>query len=195
MNILKHALIVTALMAATALPSTAQMTQPRGMGGMGGMAASGGGRASPHDAINTRVGGKLVTIYYGRPLSRDRKIWGTLVPWEKAWRLGADEATTLLLQSGIVIGGVTVPAGAYTLYMVPSETGVSKLAISKTIGAWGIPVDEKNDLARVDLKKEALDTAVDQLTLSLGRGTSANAGLLKIAWEKTQYSIEFTNAP
>ena len=195
MNILKHALIVTALMAATALPSTAQMTQPSGMGGMGGMAASGGGRASPHDAINTRVGGKLVTIYYGRPLSRDRKIWGTLVPWEKAWRLGADEATTLLLQSGIVIGGVTVPAGAYTLYMVPSETGVSKLAISKTIGAWGIPVDEKNDLARVDLKKEALDTAVDQLTLSLGRGTSANAGLLKIAWEKTQYSIEFTNAP
>ena len=193
MNTLKHALIVTALLTATALPSMGQMG---GMGGMGGMmAARGGPRQSPHDAINTRVGGKLVTIYYGRPLSRDRVIWGTVVPWDKAWRLGADEATTLVLQSGIVIGGVTVPAGAYTLYMVPSQNGVSKLAISKTIGAWGIPVDETHDLARVDLKKEALDPQVDQLTLSLGRGSAANSGVLKIAWEKTQYSVEFTNAP
>lgn len=159
------------------------------------MPARGGARQSPHDAINTRVGGRLVTIYYGRPLSRDRKIWGGLVPWDGAWRLGADEATTLMLQSGIVIGGVTVPPGAYTLYMIPSETGTSKLAISKTIGGWGIPVDVQNDLARVDLKKEALDPQVDQLTLSLGRGSAPNAGVLKIAWEKTQYSVEFTNAP
>ena len=188
MNILKHALIVTALITATALPSMGQM------GGMGGMMpARGGGRQSPHDAINTRVGGRLVTIYYGRPLSRDRRIWGGLVPWDAAWRLGADEATTLLLQSGIVIGGVTVPAGAYTLYMVPSQTGTSKLAISKKTGQWGVPVVVDNDLAQVDLKKSALDPQVDQLTLSLA--ASGSGGVLKIQWEKTEYSVDFTNAP
>ena len=94
-----------------------------------------------------------------------------------------------------MLSGTKVAAGTYTLYMVPSEKGVSKLAISKTTGQWGIPVDEKNDLARVDLKKTPLDPQVDQLTLSLGPGSGANAGVLKIAWEKTQYSIEFTNAP
>ena len=123
-----------------------------------------------------------------------RKIWGGLVPWDKAWRLGANEATTLIAQSALVIGGTTIPAGAYTLYMVPSETGTSKLAISKTIGGWGIPVDEKNDVARVDLKKDVLENSVDQLTITVGRGASGG-GLIKIAWEKTQYSVEFANAP
>ncbi len=187
MNRLKHAFIVTALLAATALPSLGQMGR--------------GPRLSPHEDVFMRLSGKLVTIYYGRPLSKKagtdtvRTIWGGLVPWDKAWRLGADEATTLLNQVPIVIGGVTLPAGAYTLYMIPSETGTSKLAISKATGAWGIPVNEKEDVARVDLKKDDLPAQVDQLTLSLGRGAAPNTGLLKIMWEKTQYSIEFANAP
>ena len=120
-------------------------------------------------------------------------IWGTLVPWEKPWRLGADQATTLVCEKGIVLGGTTVPAGTYTLYMVPSEKGVSKLAICKKTGQWGIPVDVNDDLARVDLKKAALDPQVDQLTLSLA--AAGSGGVLKIQWEKTEYSVDFTNAP
>ena len=184
MNILKHALIVTALSAAAVLP-----------------ALGGGAPVSPHETISATIGGNTVKITYGRPFSKKpgtdvvRKIWGDLVPWEKAWRLGADQATTLVCEKAIVLGGTKVPAGTYTLYMVPSEKGVSKLAISKTTGQWGIPVDEKNDLARVDLKQAPVAAQVDQLTLSLGPGTGANAGLLKIVWEKSQYSVEFTNAP
>jgi hypothetical protein len=185
MNTLKHALIITALSAAAVLPA------------LGGV--------SPHETISITNGGNAVKITYGRPFSKAptsttiRKIWGELVPWEKAWRLGADQSTTLVIQKAIVLGGTNVPAGTYRLYMIPSEKGTSKLAINKTTGVWGIQqdgsVDEKNDLARVDLKKAPVDTQVDQLTLSLGSGTAANAGVLKIVWEKTQYSIEFTNAP
>lgn len=174
MNRLKYAFIAAALIASTALTSMAQMTPPR---------------ASPHDASYTRVGGKLVAVYFGRPYTKNRKIWGGLVPWDKAWRLGADEATTLITQSAIVMGGTPVPAGAYTLYMIPSETGVSKLAISKTVGEWGEPGDEKNDLARVDLKKEELETPVEQLTITLGPGAAGGA-ILKIAWDKASYSVD-----
>jgi len=184
MNILKHALIVTALSAASVLP-----------------ALGGGSPVSPHETISATIGGNTVKITYGRPFSKKpgtdtvRKIWGELVPWDKAWRLGADQATTLVCEKAIVLGGTKVPAGTYTLYMVPSEKGVSKLAVSKTTGQWGIPVDEKNDLARVDLTTAPLNPQVDQLTLSLGPAAASGAGVLKIAWEKTQYSIEFTNAP
>jgi len=178
--------MITALSAATVLP-----------------ALGGGSPVSPHETVSTSIAGNAIKITYGRPFSKKpgtdtiRKIWGELVPWDQAWRLGADQATTLVCEKAIVLGGTKVPAGTYTLYMIPSETGVSKLAISKTTGQWGIPVDEKNDLARVDLKKDAAPLAVqvDQLTLSLGPGTNANTGVLKITWEKTQYSIEFTNAP
>src|SRR6476661_246070 len=138
-------------------------------------------RASPHDAINIRAGGgrgaPLVTIYYGRPNAKApnggevRKIWGGLVPWNQVWRLGADEATTLITQKDLQFGDVAVPAGAYTLCMLPVENGPSKLIINKAIGQWGIPYTDalqKQELARVDLKKEPdLDKAVDQLTLSM----------------------------
>jgi hypothetical protein len=175
MNKLKFAFVMSALVAVSTLTATAQL---------------GSQMPSPHDTTSARVSGKLVTVYYGRPLAKGRAIWGGLVPWEKAWRLGANEATTLITQGPIVIGGAAVPAGAYTLYMVPSETGVSKLAISKTIGAWGIPVDEKNDLARVDLKKDTVDAPVEQLTLTLSR--ASGGAVLKIAWEKSVYSVNIT---
>ena len=165
------------------------------------VASSGG--VSPHETISTIIGadrrtGNRVTITYGRPFTRNpktvesRKIWGGLVKWDKADRLGADEATLLLTQRPIQFGETVVPAGAYTLYIVPSETGVSQLAISTNLGKWGIPVDETNDLARVDLKRESLETPVDQLTLALVNDTAAGGGLLKIMWADTQFSAFFT---
>lgn len=166
-------------------------------------AASTGGK-SPHETTSAYVGGDrrtgtLITVTYGRPFTvkpgttTPRKIWGGLVPWDKADRLGSDEATLLVTPLALVIGEATVPAGAYTLYIVPSENGPSKLAFSTAIGKWGIPVDEKHDVARFDLKKETLKDSVDQLTIAVANDPATpNSGLLKISWENTQFSLPFT---
>ena len=122
-----------------------------------------------------------------------RKIWGGLVPWGKAWRTGSDEATTLVLQSATMVGDAEVPAGAYTLYTVPMETGPSKLAISKKIGYWGIPVDEKNDLVRVEMKKDTVEKQVDQFTMAL-EGNKTGGAILKMTWENNQFSVPITSA-
>jgi hypothetical protein len=158
-------------------------------------------RTSPHESVYVRLGARpnvtLVSVTYGRPYTKDpktgeaRKIWGGLVAWDKADRLGADEATLLLTQRALVIGGVTVPAGAYTLYIVPSATGASKLAISSNIGKWGVPVDEKSDLGRVDLAQGSMVAPVDQLTLALEK-KSDDVGTLKIMWEATVFSVDFS---
>ncbi len=160
-------------------------------------------RLSPHETISAYVGGTrrtgtLITISYGRPYSTKpgttevRKIWGGLVPWGKADRLGADEATLLVTPLPLVIGGTTVPAGAYTLYIVPSEAGPSKLAFSTNTGKWGIPVDETHDLARFDLKKDPIEKPVDQLTLELANDPATpNSGVLNITWENTKFSLPF----
>jgi len=158
-------------------------------------------RTSPHESVFTRLGVRpnatLVSVTYGRPYTKDpktgepRKIWGGLVAWDKADRLGADEATLLLTQRALVIGNLTVPAGAYTLYIVPSATGPSKLAISTNIGKWGVPVDEKSDLGRVDLTQGVLVAPVDQLTLELEK-KSDDVGTLKISWEAIQFSVDFS---
>ena len=181
-------LVITTIAMMGALPVMAQ--QPR--------AASSGGN-SPHETIGKVIDGNRVTITYGRPYSvkpgttEVRKIWGTLVPYDRPWRMGSDEATLLITQKPIVLGGTTVPAGAYTLYMVPSEAGTSKLAISTGLGGWGIPVDTKHDLAQVDLTKTALDKPVDQFTMGIAKNP-AGGGVLKLSWESTQFSVPF-NAP
>jgi len=154
---------------------------------------------SPHETLGAVIDGNRVTITYGRPYTTKpgtteaRKIWGGLVPYGQPWRMGADEATTLITQKPIVLGGKTIPAGAYTLYMRPSETGTSQLVVSTALGGWGIPVDTTHDLAQVDLTKAALDKPVDQFTMGVDKNP-AGGGLLKLSWESTQFSVPFTVA-
>ena len=162
--------------------------------------ASTGGK-SPHETISTVIGdrktGNRITITYGRPFTRDpktgnpRKIWGGLVVWDKADRLGADEATLLITQQPLLIGETTIPAGAHTLYIIPSDKNPTKLAFSTALGKWGVPVDETHDLARVELKKDSFEKSVDQLTLAI-ENNPAGGGTLKIMWENTVYSLPFT---
>ena len=155
-------------------------------------------RTSPHETINSKFDGNRVIVVYGRPYSKDpksgqlRQIWGTLVPYGKVWRTGADEATLFLTQQPIELGGTLVPAGAYTLYTLPAADGSARLIVSKQVGQWGSdPYDEKADFARIDLKAEHLDTQLDQFTMALEKNPDGG-GLLKLAWEKTQFSVPFT---
>jgi hypothetical protein len=153
-------------------------------------------RVSPHETVSATIGDNTVSVTYGRPYSKNprgtdiRKIWGSLVPYGKAWRLGADEATTLELKKGIKIGDAAIPAGKYTLYLIPEENG-GKLAFSKTVGRWGVPVDVKNDLVQVDVKKEPLSPTLGQLAIAIEKAD--NGGEFKFMWEDSQYSVKFTN--
>jgi hypothetical protein len=177
--------IVTAALI-SALPVMAQQNR---------VASTGGN--SPHETTSRVIDGSRVTVTYGRPFTKNprtgevRKIWGGLVPYGEPWRMGADEATLLITQQPIVMGGKTIPAGAYTLYMMPQENGAFQLAISTRLGGWGIPVDTTHDLARVDLTKAALDKPVDQFTMAVAKGSSGG-GVLKLMWENTEFSVPFT---
>jgi hypothetical protein len=191
MNRYAAPLVAIALVLAGALPAFAQQK-----------------RLSPHETISTVVSGNRVMIVYGRPYTKSprtgeiRKIWGGLVPFGKVWRTGADEATLLITQKPIVLGGANIPAGCYTLWTLPNEDGTAKLIINKQIGQWGEDMrdpknvyDESNDVARVDLKKSDLDDSVDQFTMSIERDPDVKGGgLIKLKWEKTQYEIPFTIA-
>jgi hypothetical protein len=150
-------------------------------------------RVSPHETVTADVDGSDVTIVYGRPYTKDpksgtpRKIWGELVPFGKVWRAGADEATLLTTKQTLDIAGTTIPAGTYSLFVLP-ESGGAKLIVNKQTGQWGTKYDEKQDLARIDMKKEAVDKQVDQFTIAIEKN-SAGGGILKLTWENTQYSV------
>jgi Protein of unknown function (DUF2911) len=156
-------------------------------------------RVSPHETVSDVIQGDRVMVVYGRPYTKDpksgavRKIWGGVVPYGEPWRTGADEATLLVTQSTIAFGATRVPAGAYTMRILPNADGSAKLIINKQIGQWGIgpgSYDPKLDLARIDLKKDVVTAPVDQFTI--GVGASGAGGVLTFAWEKTRFSAPFS---
>ena len=144
---------------------------------------------SPHETVKATVAGADISIEYGRPYMRGRKIMGGLVPYGRVWRTGADAATTMTTSKPLVIGDTTVPVGKITLYTLPAEDQW-KLILNKQTGQWGTEYDQSKDLARVDLTKKALTAPVDQLTFAIEPG--ASGGTLKISWETTELSVPFT---
>ncbi len=153
-------------------------------------------RVSPRETVTATVAGEEFSVVYGRPYTKDpksgekRTIWGGLVPYGKVWRMGADEATLFTTSQPIEMGGTTIPAGTYSLFLLPAEGGDAKLIINKQTGQWGTKYDEAQDLARVDLKRTKLEKSLDQFTIAIEE--TAADGVLKISWEDTEYSTAFT---
>jgi hypothetical protein len=132
-------------------------------------------------------GGKTLTIDYSSPRTKGRKIYGELVPFDKVWRTGANEATTFVTTADVTIGGAAVLAGNYTLFTIPGKEKWT-LIISKKTGEWGTDYPgASNDVARADMKVSTLPSAVENFTISLEK--AASGGTLNIDWETTRASV------
>jgi hypothetical protein len=144
-------------------------------------------RQSPHETVAATLGGKKVTIEYGRPYMKGREIFGKLVPYGQVWRTGADEATVLTTEGDLMLGSLHVPAGSYSLFTIPAENEWT-LIVNKTAKQWGaFKYDQGTDLGRVKMKVEKLSAPVEQFTITLD--AQGSKGTLKLAWEKTAASI------
>ena len=116
-------------------------------------------RPSPPATATGKVMGATITINYSSPAVKGRKIWGGLVPYDKVWRAGANEATLFETDKDIKVEGKSLPAGKYSLYAIPGEKEWVIILNSKT-GQWGVKNDEStteepaNDVLRVTVKPE-----------------------------------------
>src|SRR5438067_3887301 len=145
-------------------------------------------RPSPPGNATVTLNGKKITIDYSRPFMKGRKIMGGLVPYDKVWRTGANEATLLTTEADLDIGGTSVPAGKYTLWTLPSE-GTWKLIINKQTGQWGTDYDQSQDLARVNMNVSTLPQSVEQFTIAFDK-TGGDSAKLNLDWEKTRASVD-----
>jgi len=143
-----------------------------------------------------------ITFDYSRPGVKERKIWGELVPYGMApgnkyskekpfpWRAGANEKTTITISSDVLVDGKALPAGKYSIHMIPSEKDWVVI-FNKVSEGWGsYDYDEAEDALRVTVTpveaafEEWMRFGFDDLA-----GTSAVASL---RWEKLK--VPFTIA-
>ncbi len=151
-------------------------------------AGRGLGPLSPQDSVRATVGGAHIAIDYQRPSRRGRLIFGGLVPWDAVWRTGANSATSFTTDRNLIIGGVPVPAGAYTLWSIPGRAGW-QLVINKQTGQWGTVYNQERDLARIPMTVERLTSPVEQFTIEIDNGR------LSLAWDDTRASVPISIAP
>lgn len=123
--------------------------------------------ASPADSISGKVGNANITIKYGSPSVRERKIWGSLVPYGQVWRAGANKATTFTTDKAIKVEGKQLAAGTYSLFTVPTE-GEWTIVFNKTADQWGAyKYDQKEDALRVTVKPIKAAAMNERLTYAL----------------------------
>ena len=146
-------------------------------------------RPSPPAKTECKLaGGKTITIDYSSPRMKGRKIFGDLVPYGKIWRAGANEATTFVTTADLNVGGTNVPAGSYTIFVIPNADKWT-LVISKKTGEWGTAYSgEANDQGRVDMAVAKTPGPVENFTIDLAEG--GGGCTLAMKWENTQASVK-----
>jgi hypothetical protein len=150
------------------------------------------GALSARDVARGAFGaGGIVLVDYGRPMVRDRTVWGgALVPYDSVWRAGANDATHLFTTRVLNFGQVTVPPGTYTLWIAHLRTG-TVLIVNKQTGQWGTVYDPSQDLVRVPMQLAATPEHVEQLTVTV-RSLGANRGAIEFAWGPSTVTANFT---
>tara|TARA_R110000850_G_scaffold221286_1_gene347098 strand:+ start:2049 stop:2894 length:846 start_codon:yes stop_codon:yes gene_type:complete len=142
-------------------------------------------QASPSAKIAQKVGLTDVTVDYSRPSTKDRKIFGELVPYGQVWRTGANGATVLSFSTDVLIDGKSIPAGQYALYSIPGKSEWTMI-LSKNIKLWGaIGYDKSDDIIRFNAEPVKLKRKNETFEISFANMTDTGSDL-SLKWENTR---------
>ena len=142
---------------------------------------------SPAASVSQTVGLTDITVTYHRPGIKGRKIWGGIVPYDKVWRAGANEATTVTFSNDVTIGGKVVKAGSYSFFVIPRQGEWSVILNSQP--QWGAySYDSTKNVVQYSLNPE---TALNEERLSYTfTDLTGNSVKLVLRWEKIAVPVE-----
>jgi len=147
-------------------------------------------RVSPKATVKQTVGFTDVEIEFNRPGVKGRDIWGGLVPYNKVWRTGANEATKITFSADVKINGISLKAGRYGFFAIPGKDKWI-LIFNKVADQWGaFEYNEAEDVLRTEVTPEEgyfqewLDYTITK--------TSKNTAIVNLEWEelKVPFTVE-----
>jgi hypothetical protein len=150
---------------------------------------------SPEEEVTFTSGDVNIRVLYNRPYKKEREIFGELVPYDKVWRTGANEATTFETTRDLIIEGNTLKKGKYSLWTIPGEE-TWKVIFNFEYGQWGIGSDgEANrnstkDALVIDVRAVQQERVFEQFTIAFER-VGADAEMV-LMWDKTLIAVPFS---
>ncbi|SHG12414.1 DUF2911 domain-containing protein [Chryseobacterium vrystaatense] len=141
--------------------------------------------ASPPATATGKIKDATITIAYSSPSVKGRTIWGGLEAYDKVWRAGANEATTFETDKNITVQGKSLPAGKYSFFLIPKESGTWTAIFNKEPKQWGAyKYEQTKDALRVDVKTKALQTSQEALVYKV------NSNGFTMDWDKISVPVE-----
>lgn len=151
---------------------------------------------SPPAQASVTVAGKTISIKYAAPSVRGRQIFGdggkvSQDSTYPVWRAGANSATAFHTDADLDVGGLSVPAGDYTLFVLVKDPNAWELIINKQTHQWGLTYDESKDLGRTKLSMSKPAAPVETLKYEL-TDLGGNKAKLQLEWENHVASVPIT---
>jgi hypothetical protein len=142
---------------------------------------------SPSMHLEQRVGLTDITLDYSRPSVNGRVIFGDLVPFGSHWRAGANQNTKVTFSKSVTIEGNVVPAGTYSLSMIPNKGEWTVILNTKT-DMWGVDgYSQDQDVLRVDVAPQAIQP-VETMRLSIENITVSKAEIT-LDWSDVRIAV------
>lgn len=151
-------------------------------------------KISPQKTSVYTQNGFDLAVAYSSPLKKGRVIFGELVPFDKVWRTGANEPTTLTTASAIKIVDKELPAGTYSLWTIPNKDNW-KVILNKEVPEWGVTLisggkettrDSDEDIIEVTVPTRSLSTVKENLDISF---KDNNQLYLSLSWDETEIQV------
>jgi len=148
---------------------------------------------SPPAQTSVTIADKTLSIKYSAPSVHGRKIFGPGGRISEdgtypVWRAGANDATAFHTDADLDIGGLAVPKGDYTLFVLISDPEHWKLIVNKQIGQWGLTYSQGKDLGRVDMQMSKPPAKIETFKITLSK-TGASTGKLQLEWDNYVGSV------
>lgn len=152
-------------------------------------------QASPHAKATETVGVTEIAVDYHRPAVNKRLIFGGLVPWGVIWRAGANENTLISFSTPVKVEGHEVPAGTYSLFLIPGQPQFT-LVLNRFTGGWGTyNYDASEDLLRTQVTSET--APMQERLVYTFDDTKDDAATLSLRWDTLRIPVKIaidTNA-
>ncbi len=143
-------------------------------------------KASPAASASAKIGETTLTINYHQPSVKGRNVWdpaGSLAPFGKVWRTGANNAPSFEVSKDVTIEGKALKAGKYAIFTIPGEKEWV-IIINKDFKQWGnYDYKESEDVLRVTVPAVATDMT-ERFTIK-----AEDSGKVTLAWDKLAASF------
>lgn len=110
-----------------------------------------------------------ITIDYSSPGVKGRTTWGgQLVPFNKVWRTGANDATWIELSGDVMVEGQKLSAGKYSVFTIPHDDDTCTIIFNKVWEQWGhYKYDDSQDALRVKVTKTPSEENAERMNFEL----------------------------